>query len=102
MNRKKIIENEILIDPNNPLNHYLLAIELRQEMNFDKFETTLEFMLINFKDYLPIYFLYAEYLFQIDNNEKARTLAHIGIGIAIERNNEKVARELNQLILIND
>jgi hypothetical protein len=102
MNRKKIIENEILIDPNNPLNHYLLAIELRQEMNFMKFETTLDYMLINFKDYLPIYFLYAEYLYQIDNSDKARTLAQIGIEIAKERNNEKVEKELNQLILIND
>jgi hypothetical protein len=102
MNRKKFIENEIENDANNPLNYYLLAIELRKEMNFIQFENTLEYMLKNFHEYLPIYFVYAEHLYQIENNDKAKKIANMGIAIAKEKQNVKVAKELEQLILIND
>lgn len=101
MNRKEFIENEIKLDPQNPLNYYLLALEYRKLANHIKFENTLEILLDRFDTYLPTYYLYAEYLYSNNLNEKAYKIAMKGIDLTLITKNTKMLNELKQLIEIN-
>lgn len=98
MIRKDFIEKEIKLDPQNPLNYYLLALEFRKLANHIEFETTLELLIHKFETYLPTYFIYAEYLYSINQNEKAEEVAKKGIDLALATNNTKMLNELKQLI----
>jgi len=101
MKRQEFIKSEIELEPNNPLNYYLLAIEYRKSNEDLSLEDLLEFMLERFSNYLPIYYFYAEHLFQNNKTEKALNIAEQGIALAEELNNIKLVKELNQLIAIN-
>lgn len=101
MNRQEIISSEIENDPNNPFNYYLLAIEFRQLNSFQDLENVMELMLERFEYYLPLYYFYAEHLFQMDKIEKATQISERGIRLAQESGNSKLVNELKQLILIN-
>jgi hypothetical protein len=98
MNRQKFIEIEIKNEPNNPFNYYLLALEFRKNEDFNSFEMTLEDMLVRFTAYLPTYYVYAEYLFQVENFAKGSQIAKLGIKLAEEIENGKLKKELEQLI----
>lgn len=101
MNRKKFIQSEIENEPNNPLNYYLMAIEYRKLDDKEAMQKVLEFMLDRFSDYLPIYYLYAEHLYETDYIERATALAEKGIRQAQIVKNLKLENELKQLILLN-
>ena len=98
MNRKEFIESEIRNFPNDPLNYYLLAIEYKKMEAYDSFEATMENLLVQFPDYMPTYYLFAEYLFDRNLEEKATLIAQQGIGHAKEAKNQKLVNELEQLI----
>lgn len=98
MNRKEFIESEIKNFPNDPLNYYLLAIEFKKIEEYASFEATMENMLIQFPEYMPIYYLYAEYLFDVNQEQKATQIAKQGIKLALQNQNQKLVKELEQLI----
>jgi hypothetical protein len=98
MNRKEFIESEIKNFPNDPLNYYLLAIEFRKIEEYASFEATMENMLIQFPGYMPTYYLYAEYLFDVNQEQKATQIAQQGIKLALQNQNQKLVKELEQLI----
>ncbi len=101
MNRKEFIENEIKLEPQNPMNYYLLALEYRKLANHIEFENTLELLLDRFNNYLPTYYMYAEYLYSNNQNEKADKIAMKGIELTLITKNTKMLNELKQLIEIN-
>jgi hypothetical protein len=98
MNRKEFIESEIRNFPNDPLNYYLLAIEFRKVELYDSFEATMEKLLVQFPAYMPTYYLYAEYLYDRDQEQKATQIAEQGIVLARQAKNQKLVNELEQLI----
>ena len=98
MNRKEFIETEIKNFPNDPLNYYLLAIEFRKTEEYQSFESICSKMLVEFPDYLPSYYLFAEYLFDRNQEDQATIIAKQGIKLALQLNNEKLSNELEQLI----
>ena len=101
MIRKEFIENEIKLDPENPMNYYLLALEFRKLGNYLDFESTLESLINRFNNYLPTYYIYAEYLFSNNQNEKAEEIIKKGIDLAFVTENTKMINELKQLNEIN-
>jgi len=98
MNRKEFIESEIRNFPNDPLNYYLLAIEFRKLELYDSFEATMENLLVHFPAYMPTYYLYTEYLFDRNHEQKATQIAEQGIAYARQAKNQKLVNELEQLI----
>jgi len=101
MIRKEFIENEIKLDPENPMNYYLLALEFRKLGNYLEFESALESLINRFNNYLPTYYIYAEYLFSNNQNEKAEEIIKKGIDLAFVTENTKMINELKQLNEIN-
>jgi tetratricopeptide (TPR) repeat protein len=101
MIRKEFIENEIKLDPENPMNYYLLALEFRKLGNYLEFESALESLINRFNNYLPTYYIYAEYLFSNNQNEKAEEIIKKGIDLAFVTENTKMIKELKQLNEIN-
>jgi len=102
MNREEFIKSEIKNEPDNPLNYYLLAVEYRHLNNNQELEKVMEFMLDRFENYLPIYYFYAEHLFQMNEIEKAIKISEQGIILAQSFNNYKLVNELKQQILLNN
>ncbi len=98
MNRKEFIETEIKNFPNDPLNYYLLAIEFRKTEEYQAFEEICTNMLVQFPDYMPTYYLFAEYLFDCNQEDLATKIAKQGIELALQMNNIKLSNELEQLI----
>lgn len=101
MIRKEFIENEIKLDPENPMNYYLLALEFRKLGNYLEFESTLETLINRFNDYLPTYYIYGGYLYSNNQNEKAEEIIKKGIDLAFVMENTKMINELKQLNEIN-
>jgi tetratricopeptide (TPR) repeat protein len=101
MNRKEFIENEIKLDPENPMNYYLLALEFRKIGNILEFESALELLINRFNNYLPTYYIYAEYLYSNNQNEKAEEIIKKGIELAFVTKHTKIINELKQLNEIN-
>jgi hypothetical protein len=102
MNRKEFIEEEIKKEPNNPLNFYLIAFEHKKDGNFTELEIVAKYILERFIDYQPIYYFYAEYLFGTNRADIGKTIALKGIDLAQKNMNNKIAKELELLIEMND
>jgi tetratricopeptide (TPR) repeat protein len=102
MNRKEIILQEIDVNPENPLNHYLLAVEERAEGNFEACILVLKTLISNYPDYHPSYYTLAELLYQLDHTLEATRIANLGIAKAKDLQFMKVLHELEQLVMLND
>jgi tetratricopeptide (TPR) repeat protein len=102
MNRREIILNEIIDNPKNPFNYYLLAVEERSTGNVSSSIEILQELKQNFPDYHPTYYTLAELLYQSDRITEATAVAEEGIIKAKDLQLLKVSRELEQLILLND
>lgn len=102
MNRREIILQEIQIEPNNPLNYYLLALEDRREENLDSCIITLQELIVRFPNFHPSYYILAEIFYQLDRTDEGTAIANQGIVIAKDLQLMKVLHELEQLILLND
>ena len=102
MNRREIILKEIEDQPENPMNHYLLAIEERRDNNIEVCISILNKLLDNFPEYYPSYYVLAEIYYQLDLIEEGTRIANLGIKKAKDLQLSKVLSELEQLKLLND
>jgi hypothetical protein len=102
MNRKELISQAIEENSENPLNHYLLAIEERSEGLIDHCIIRLYSIIERFPTYHPTYYTLAELLYQLDQTDEGTKIANAGIINAKDLRLTKVLHELEQLILIND
>jgi len=102
MNRKELISQAVVENPENPLNHYLLAIEERAEGNLERCIEILYSLIERFPDYHPTYYMLAELLYQSDQTNEGTRIAELGIQKAKDLQLTKVFHELEQLILLND
>lgn len=102
MNRKELILKAVEENPENPLNHYLLAIEERSEGQFDQCIKNLYALIELFPSYHPAYYALAELLYQTDQTNEGTRIAKLGIEKVKDLQLTKVLHELEQLILLND
>lgn len=102
MNRKELISQAIDENPENPLNHYLLAIEERSEGQIEPCIKSLYSIIDRFPTYHPTYYTLAELLYQSDKTDEGTRIANAGIRNAKDLQLTKVLHELEQLKLIND
>ena len=101
MDRKEFIKNEINLDPMDPFNHYLLAMEYQKEgalkESFDLFEE----IITQFPDYVATYYTYANALLANDEEDKAEKIIRQGIEEAEKKGVAKALKELKQLLDLN-
>ncbi len=102
MNRREIILKEIEDQPENPMNHYLLAIEERRDNNIEACISALNRLIDDFPDYHPSYYVLAEIYYQLDLIDEGTRIANLGIKKAKDLQLSKVLSELEQLKLLND
>jgi len=102
MNRKELISQAVVDNPENPFNHYLLAIEERSEGNLARCIEILYSLIDQFPAYHPTYYTLAELFYQSDQTEEGTRVAELGIQNAKDLQLTKVFHELEQLILLND
>jgi tetratricopeptide (TPR) repeat protein len=91
--RIKILEKEIELEPTEPFNYYALALEYKQ-IDKVKAQKYFEFLLENHPDYLPCYYISAQFYFDNDLFEKAEKTFIKGIALAQLQGNEKAYKEL--------
>lgn len=101
MNRTEIIQNEIKINPKDPFNYYLLALEFVKIGRKEEAIFYFNILKNDFEDYLPNYYTYANFLIEIAMDEQAEILIHQGIRLSQQQNNTKAEKELKQLLELN-
>jgi Tfp pilus assembly protein PilF len=101
MDRKEFIKNEINLDPTDPFNHYLLAIEYQKEgavvEAFEQFEAIIS----TFPDYIASYYTYATALLTENKEDRAEEIIQLGISQAEKKGAVKATKELKQLLELN-
>lgn len=97
MNRKEFIISELINNPNDPFNQYLLALEYLKENNRGEAISLFKNIYEKSPNYLPIYYTYAINLIELGQVAKAKEVIKKGIELAAILNKEKVKSELNQL-----
>jgi hypothetical protein len=102
MNRKELISQALVENPDNPLNHYLLAIEERSEGNIGRCIEILNSLIERFPTYHPTYYTLAELFYLTDHTDEGTRIAELGKRNAKDLQLMKVFHELEQLILLND
>ena len=98
MNRKEFIISELINNPNDPFNQYLLALEYLKENNRVEANSLFDNIYEKSPNYLPLYYTYAIYLIELGNVIKAKQIVEKGIDMAVLLNKEKVSGELKQLL----
>lgn len=80
-------------DPNDPFNHYALALEfLKTDLN--RARELFETLLAKFPDYLPTYYPHAHLLIELGNSAAAEDIFRRGMEIADRKGDQKTLREL--------
>jgi tetratricopeptide (TPR) repeat protein len=97
MNRKEFIISELINDSQDPFNLYLLALEYLKENNRREAILTFNTIYETSPNYLPLYYIYALNLIEMENFETAKLIINKGIELAILLKKEKVKNELEQL-----
>jgi len=97
MNRKEFIISELINNPQDPFNQYLLALEYLKENNRGEAISLFNNIYKKSPNYLPLYYTYAINLIELGDVAKAKEIVKKGIELAVLLNKEKVKRELNQL-----
>lgn len=97
MNRKEIIILELINNPQDPFNQYLLALEYLKENNRGEAISLFNNIYETSPNYLPLYYIYALNLIEIENFGTAKLIVKKGIALAIQHKKEKVKNELEQL-----
>ncbi len=97
MNRKEFIISELINNPQDPFNQYLLALEYLKENNRGEAISLFNHICENSPNYLPLYYTYAINLIELGDVVKAKEIVKKGIELAVLLNKEKVKSELNQL-----
>ena len=93
LERIKLLKEYCAEEPQNPFNYYALALEYRES---DKSEAThlFDFVVVNFPNYLPVYFPAAHFFYEEDKLQKAKQLFESGLALANELQDEKAKKEL--------
>ena len=93
LDRIQLLRQYILEEPQNPFNYYALGLELKER---DTKEATRMFdqVLLNFPNYLPVYFSAANFFFERNELEKAKGVFEKGIDLAATSKEEKTLKEL--------
>jgi tetratricopeptide (TPR) repeat protein len=84
-------------DPDDPFNHYALALEyckMDEKHAMEIFENLLK----NHPQYIPVYYQLAQLYARIGQKEKAIQTFNVGIAIAREHQDYKTLRELNTAV----
>lgn len=97
MNRKEFIINELINNPRDPFNLYLLALEYLKDNNRGEALSIFKSIYETSPNYLPLYYTYALNLIEIENFETAKLIVEKGIELATHNKKEKVKNELFQL-----
>jgi len=98
MNRKEFIISELINNPNDPFNQYLLALEYLKENNKGEAISLFKNIYEKSPNYLPLYYTYAINLLELGDIIKAKEIVNKGIELARLTNKEKVSSELKQLL----
>ncbi len=101
MERKEFIKNEIKLEPENPFNYYLLALELKKEGKEAASREVFDDLLNKFPTYIPSYYSFADYLLEIGEEYKAKQVLEKGIEMAEKAGTAKALHELKQLLDLN-
>ena len=91
--RIKLLQQYIENEPENPFNHYALAMEY-YEVQPEKSLDLLEELSQKRPDYLPTYFKLAHLYWEYDNLDRAETIFKKGIELAEEQSDQKTLEEL--------
>lgn len=97
MNRKEFIITELINNPRDPFNQYLLALEYLKDNNRGEAMSLFNNIYETSPNYLPLYHIYALNLIEIGNFETAKFIVEKGIELATHNKKEKVKNELFQL-----
>ena len=94
LERIKLLKDYCAEEPQNPFNYYALALEYRES---EKSEAAhlFDFVMINFPNYLPVYFPAAQFFFENEELQKAKKLFEVGIKLAHALQDEKTKKELS-------
>lgn len=99
MNHSRIdlLEKFIAEDPNDPFNHYALALEYLQT-NPAKASELFDEILIHHPDYLPVYYTAGTFYAELANEMKALEILTKGVELAERKSDFKTLRELKSAI----
>lgn len=95
--RLKQLERFVQEEPEDPFNHYALALEWLKSDRHQAAEM-LATIIAKFPDYLASYYTVANLEMENDNPAKAQHWAEQGVAIAKRQQNAKALRELQALI----
>jgi tetratricopeptide (TPR) repeat protein len=98
MNRKEFIISELKENPQDPFNHYLMALEYLKEDNRVEAISLFDNIYTTSPNYLPVYYIYALNLIELKRFKEAHLIIEKGIQLANNTNKEKVKNELSQLL----
>jgi tetratricopeptide (TPR) repeat protein len=101
MDRKEFIKKEINLDPTDPFNYYLLAIEFQKEGAIDEALSLFTRLSADFPDYIATYYTYANALLTDEQEPKAEEIIKQGIVVAEKKGDAKALKELKQLLELN-
>ncbi|CAM4260619.1 tetratricopeptide repeat protein [Cytophagaceae bacterium 50C-KIRBA] len=101
MERKEFIKNEIKLEPENPFNYYLLALELKKEGDLGGAIEIFNNLIEQFPMYVPSYYSFACFLLEIEDDDKAKLVLQQGIDTAERAGATKALNELKQLWELN-
>ncbi len=93
LERIELLKGYCKEEPENPFNYYALALEYRE---FDKTAAAnlFDFVVIDFPNYLPVYFPAAHFFFEEGDLQKAKKLFETGLTLAHDLKDEKAKKEL--------
>lgn len=99
MNRDRIknLEEWIKEDPNEPFNKYALAMEYSQSLP-ERAAVLFGELLTQHSEYLPTYYISANFYADLGLREKAIQILQSGIILAQKQNNGKTLRELQTIL----
>ncbi len=100
MNRKEFIISELINNPQDPFNQYLLALEYLKENNRGEAISLFNNIYEKSPNYLPLYYTFAINLIELGDMVEAKVIVKKGIDLAVLLKNEKVKNELNQLLVL--
>ena len=100
MNRKEFIISELINNPQDPFNQYLLALEYLKENNRGEAISLFNNIYEKSPNYLPLYYTFAINLIELGDMVEVKVIVKKGIDLAVLLKNEKVKNELNQLLVL--
>ena len=100
MNRKEFIIFELINNPQDPFNQYLLALEYLKENNRGEAISLFNNIYEKSPNYLPLYYTFAINLIELGDMVEVKVIVKKGIDLAVLLKNEKVKNELNQLLVL--